>query len=677
MELEGLEPADPERIGGYRLTRRLGEGGMGRVYLGSTASGRQVAIKVIRPALAREEGFRARFSREVEAARRVGGFHTAPVVDADPDGEPAWVATAYIPGPTLDRAVRDEGPLPSAALRTLAAGLAEGLQAVHACGLVHRDLKPGNIILSADGPRIIDFGIARPMDSESLTTHEAVFGTLPYMSPEQTENSHVGPASDLFSLGTVLAFAATGTNPFNGDSMAATVRRLIGPPPDPGDMDPEIRALTAECWNHVPHRRPTAEAVLARFAAHIDRPADPPPGTPREPAGGIGPDAVTHAAGPPAPTFLEPTRRVAGAPTRTPADGAAAARSGGSRRRALWIAASAFVAVSTAAAVGAVALRAQGDNAAPAGDAGGPELAATFAEYEEWVVTVAFSPDGSTLVTAYEGGTVELWDTGSWERDRTLIEEDDLLTQGSPVAAFNGAGDLLATGGESLEVWDTGTWEKTQTLEDEDWITAVALTTGGDTVAASDPVGRVRLWDTATGAESAEFSGPGDYMTSVAYSPDASVIATSTAVDTSEVVEDSDGGAIRLWDAATLEEVDALVTEGPSYEAVVFSPDNSMLAAVSGGLDVWDTGTWEERTGLPDWRQEDGVLSAAFSPDSGTLATGHNSGTIRLWDTATWKRTAEIPPKEDDSVLSLAFNPDGDTLAAGHANGTVRVWDLP
>ncbi|WP_270070136.1 serine/threonine-protein kinase [Streptomonospora mangrovi] len=234
---------------------------MGRVYLGRTASGRQVAVKVIRSGLVQDRGFRARFAREVDAARLVGGFHTASVVDADLESAPPWIATAYIPGPTLHQRVRAHGPITPPDLHTLVVGLAEGLQAVHASGLVHRDLKPGNVILSDDGPRIIDFGIARPLDAESLTTREAVFGTLPYMSPEQTDGSRVGPASDVFSLGTVLAFAATGANPFNGATMAETVHRLVGPPPDPGDADPLTRALITDCWNHDPSRRPAPAAI--------------------------------------------------------------------------------------------------------------------------------------------------------------------------------------------------------------------------------------------------------------------------------------------------------------------------------------------------------------------------------------------------------------------------------
>lgn len=263
--MDPLHPTDPLHVGKYRLTARLGTGGMGQVYLARTPSGRKLVIKVIRPEFASEEGFRARFAREADAARRIGGFHTAQVVDTDPDADPPWIATAHIPGPTLGQAVREHGPLTPPALHILATGLIEGLDAIHRCGLVHRDLKPGNIILASDGPRIIDFGIARPLDADSLTTHSAVFGTLPYMSPEQTDSSRVGPASDVFSLGTVLAFAATGVNPFRGATMAATVRKIISRPPDPGDLDRMVRELIVECWEHVPDRRPTTAQILARF----------------------------------------------------------------------------------------------------------------------------------------------------------------------------------------------------------------------------------------------------------------------------------------------------------------------------------------------------------------------------------------------------------------------------
>jgi serine/threonine protein kinase len=183
---------------------------MGRVFLGISPGGRKVAVKLVLPEHSADREFRQRFAREVAAARRVGGDLTAPVVDADPAADPPWMVTAYIPGPSLDEVVRSAGPLESSALRALGAGLAEGLGAVHAAGLVHRDLKPTNVIMAKDGPRIIDFGIARAADATSLTSSGVLIGTFSFMSPEQVRGERLGPESDVFSLGGVLAYAATG-----------------------------------------------------------------------------------------------------------------------------------------------------------------------------------------------------------------------------------------------------------------------------------------------------------------------------------------------------------------------------------------------------------------------------------------------------------------------------------
>ncbi|WP_017592637.1 WD40 repeat domain-containing serine/threonine protein kinase [Nocardiopsis potens] len=682
--MEPLEPSDPARIGGYQLTHRLGEGGMGRVYLATTPSGRYVAIKVIRRALAREGDFRVRFAREVDAARRVGGFHTAPVVDADPEGDPPWVATAYISGPTLHQAVRDGGPIRPPALHALAAGLAEGLKAVHDHGLVHRDLKPGNIILSDDGPRIIDFGIARPLDSESLTTHEAVFGTLPYMSPEQTENSHVGPASDMFSLGTVLAFAATGTNPFSADSMAATIRRLIGPPPDPGDIDPHTHALIVGCWNHDPDQRPTPGAILTRFGTLGARAAGRPPGTTRPPADAGGsepttrPPAPTFAeAGestgrPPAPTIVEPTGSITGTPAPRAATGEPADTLGRPWRKRAWLIATVLVVTTTVVTVGEVAQRTdrEGDRSDTASEV--PEPAATLTGHEEAVNSVVFSPDGTTLATSDAKFSVRLWNTGTWEESTTLIDDDGVMGVGSPMVAFDPDGTTLATGHRSVQLWDTGTWEETATLVEDDWITSVAFSSDGTTLATSDAVGTVRLWDTGAGEETDVLDGPTNYMTSVAFSPDDAILATGTAADEAEVFEGSDGGAIRLWDTDTGDEVAVLAENDPSFESVGFSPDGTMLAACSGGtVRLWETGTWAEDTTLPDRRC---TFSVAFSPDATTLAAGDDDGTVRLWNTGTWEETAALPAQE--RVESVGFSPDGTTLAVGHSDGTVRLWEV-
>jgi serine/threonine protein kinase len=263
--MDALQPGDPASVGGYWLLGRLGAGGMGQVYLGVSPGGRKVAVKLIHPVHAQAAQFRERFAREIDAARRVGGFHTAPVVDADPHAHPPWMITAYIEGPSLHEAVSRSGPLPPRGVRALGAGLAEGLGAIHACGLVHRDLKPGNVVMAEDGPRIIDFGIARAIEATTgITATGAVVGTYAFMSPEQIRGEVAGPASDVFSLGSVLAFAATGRPPFGSDSAVSIMFRLVNQPPDlAGLADEPLRGLITACLAKSTHDRPPVPAVLA------------------------------------------------------------------------------------------------------------------------------------------------------------------------------------------------------------------------------------------------------------------------------------------------------------------------------------------------------------------------------------------------------------------------------
>ncbi|WP_137034799.1 serine/threonine-protein kinase, partial [Streptomyces albus] len=226
--MQPLEPEDPRTLGDYRLLRRLGAGGMGRVYLARSAGGRTVAVKVVHPQHAVDEEFRVRFRREVAAARRVGGAWTAPVLDADTDGPVPWVATGYVAGPSLTQAVAGHGALPEAAVRVLGAGLGEALRHVHGLGLVHRDVKPSNVLLTLDGPRLIDFGIARAMEgTASLTSTGVSVGSPGYMAPEQILGERVTGAADVFALGAVLAYAATGRAPFPGDSSAALLYHVV------------------------------------------------------------------------------------------------------------------------------------------------------------------------------------------------------------------------------------------------------------------------------------------------------------------------------------------------------------------------------------------------------------------------------------------------------------------
>ncbi|MFD3682730.1 protein kinase [Streptomyces sp. NPDC058613] len=272
--MQPLEAGEPRTIGAYRLLGRLGAGGMGRVYLGRSAGGRTVAVKIVHPHFAADEEFRARFRREVEAARRVGGEWTAPVLDADPDAAVPWVATGYVAGPSLDRALASYGPLPETSVRAIGAGLARALVAVHGLGLVHRDVKPSNVMLTLDGPRLIDFGIARATDgTASLTSTGVSIGSPGYMSPEQILGKGITGAADVFSLGAVLAFAATGRPPFTGDNSATLLYKVVHEPPELGEVPAgQLRELIGACLAKTAADRPAPEDVAAALG---DAPGTP------------------------------------------------------------------------------------------------------------------------------------------------------------------------------------------------------------------------------------------------------------------------------------------------------------------------------------------------------------------------------------------------------------------
>jgi hypothetical protein len=260
--LEGLKSWDPANVGPFKLLGVLGNGGFGRVYLGQAPDGQRVAVKVIKPDLAEDPEFRARFGREVSAARKVGGQFTARVVDADTGGEELWLATEYISGPTLREAVAVQGPLSESSVLALAAGLAEALDAIHEAGLVHRDLKPDNVLLAYDGPRVIDFGIARVAGASTLTATGVLMGTLAYMSPEQAIGLAVGPPSDVFSLASVLVFAATARGPYGDGTQAELLYRVAHQGPSLDGVPAQVRALVEPCMAAEPERRPTTRDLV-------------------------------------------------------------------------------------------------------------------------------------------------------------------------------------------------------------------------------------------------------------------------------------------------------------------------------------------------------------------------------------------------------------------------------
>ncbi|MFI8835161.1 serine/threonine-protein kinase [Streptomyces afghaniensis] len=259
----GPEAELPEYAGHYRLESCLGSGGMGVVHLARSTSGMKVAVKVVHAEFAKDPEFRGRFRQEVGAARRVSGAFTAPVVDADPEAGRPWMATLFIPGPTLAQEVKRNGPLASAQLRRLMAGLAEALRDIHRVGVVHRDLKPSNVLLAEDGPKVIDFGISRPKDSELRTETGKLIGTPPFMAPEQFRRPReVGPAADVFALGSVMVHAATGRGPFDSDSPYVVAYQVVHDEPELAGVPEELAPLVLRCLAKEPEDRPSPDELM-------------------------------------------------------------------------------------------------------------------------------------------------------------------------------------------------------------------------------------------------------------------------------------------------------------------------------------------------------------------------------------------------------------------------------
>ncbi|QYC39793.1 Serine/threonine-protein kinase AfsK [Nonomuraea coxensis DSM 45129] len=357
MTLDALRDGDPRQAGPYTLLGRLGEGGMGTVYLGRAPDGTRVAVKLITARMSADPGFRRRFAREVAAARRVARFCTAPVLDADVEGDPAYLVTEYVEGPSLGEAVRASGPLTGSALDGLAAAMAVALRAIHGAGVVHRDLKPSNVLLSQVGPKVIDFGIARFTETE---VSSAIVGTPAYMSPEQVSGSRVGPASDIFSWGCTVAFAASGASPFGSGSVPTILLRIVNEAPELHGLSGVLRELVEAATAKNPAQRPTAQDLLDRLSAANPTAqdllaqlsaADPPasvesPGTP-----GAGGAAGVEGAGSraradvtePGVAFSGPTR-----PAPAHSDGTPGLSDGGGRRRGRVVAGAAAAAVAVA-----------------------------------------------------------------------------------------------------------------------------------------------------------------------------------------------------------------------------------------------------------------------------------------------------------------------------------------
>jgi hypothetical protein len=642
--VDRLQAGDPSQIGSFRLLGRLGEGGMGRVFLGESPGGRKVAIKVVHPHYASDPEFRRRFAREVASARQVGGFHTAGVVGADPAADPPWMATAYIPGPSLTEAVAAGGSLDEAGVRRLGAALAEGLAAIHDCGLIHRDLKPGNVILADDGPRIIDFGIAKGADATALTGSNAVIGTLRYMSPEQLHGQELTPQSDVFALGTVLAYAATGHDAFQGPTMPAVITRILTGPPDLDPLTGDLRGIIAECLAKDPGDRPGPGDLLARFSGRGTRdptvtaaPAPEPVPAPQPvPAQApsfastvdISPDVLSPARTDPPTAPAEP-RATPAEPRAAPAREPARRRS---RRRTGLIAAG-TVAVVGLATVGILALV---NHPASALTTTGrlTETLTTHGNAADAVFSVAFGPDG-ILATGNENGRTYLWSTTTGKITATNAPPGNAGYEADSVAF--GPDGILATGDYNgrTYLWNTTTGKITATLTNPNprgfsisYVDQVAFGTGG-VLATADYNSSTYLWNTATGKITATLTDPG------------SGELAHTKVHAS---------------------------------SVAFGPDGSVATGdYDGSTYLWNTTTGKITATLTNPASK-GIDSVAFGPD-GVLAAGDGNGSTYLWNTTTGKITATLTNPASKGIDSVAFGPD-DTLATGDRNGSTYLWHI-
>ncbi|MBO0914415.1 outer membrane protein assembly factor BamB family protein [Streptomyces laculatispora] len=571
--MEQLTQHDPRRIGPFEVLGRLGAGGMGLVYLARSASGRRVAIKTVRTELAEDQLFRVRFTREVEAARAVSGFYTAAVVDADPRAAVPWLATAYVPAPSLEEIVNECGPMPTQAVRWLAAGIAEALQSIHGAKLVHRDMKPSNVLVVEDGPRVIDFGIASGVSNTRLTMTNVAVGTPAYMSPEQARDSRsVTGASDIFSLGSTLVFAATGHAPFHGANPVETVFMLLREGPDVTGLPDDLRPLIESCMQMDASRRPTPAELQSQLAPHLFASGGDDSGTASAwlPASATemielrrGGGRVVAAAPPPAPVPPPPARRPgsdrdtawrSGADLRprpasaTPATSPAAAPDGGPVRlsgvqvpigpgpRAQDVRASA--AAEVAPATGWVRPPAGVNAVAPAAPVPAPAHAPDSAScgperWRPWRFRMSNDVWGTPVVvgdllyvTSFE---VHALDTGNGRRQ--------FKTRDVAWAMAVEGGRIHASDGPSLYALDAVTGAERWRLQTDAWVYSLKADRG--TVVTGTRGGGVQAWEASTGEKLWETTG------------------AQTDFETAEAGPAVHDGTVYLWQDARLRAVDA------------------------------------------------------------------------------------------------------------------------
>lgn len=628
------EPGDPATVGRYRIEGVLGEGGMGRVYLGRTPAGVAVAVKVLHREFAADGGFRRRFAQEIVTVRGVPGLYTVPVVDADPWAERPWLASAYVAGPSLQHVVTEYGPGSLDAVLRLVAVVAEALQSLHAAGVVHRDLKPSNILLTADGLRLTDFGIARAADGMSVTGTGVPAGTPVYLAPEYIRGAEVTGAADVFALGVSAYFAATGRLAFGGGPAHAVTYRVVEQEPDLEGCPEPLRDIVVACLHKDPRQRPTPAEIMRRCGAATDGAGHPSPSPPAPP------------------------------PIQAPPHPGTSGPHGFTRRHLLLGAAGLAGVAGLGVAIPLLWPDNSGDGDA-ANSSGrtvnGPfRLAATLTTDHAYEINgVAFSPDGRQLATV--GGDIRLWDVATRERRAVL---DGNLNIG---LAFSPDGRLLATAADedrSVRLWDVAGREPRATLTGHTGdIGELAFSPDGQLLATASADETVRLWEVRSGRERAVLGGHNSTVGGVDFHPGGRVLASCAS------------WGVFLWDLPSGRQL-GILDDHENLWNVAYSPDGTILAAADAGTGeaggsvvFWDTEVVGEQKAVVGGH-ENPMRELLFSPD-GTLLVTAGEEQVKVWDVASRKQRATFAT--EDPFNEVAFSSTG--MLATTQGVEVRLWE--